>query len=260
MIESSYFLRRSFISIDFPSIRLNLSLPPSVKCKSGAIRGMWLNYDHFSDFCPSFKMPGETVIKRDLNQAAKREWRKRKEMEKTARVETESKPAAAANSSIGAVPFDNFELLNIPIVDIDKLYMDYVNDIMQKDRLRKGPQALKLKEFEVNLRHYRIVGGIYCLDYFEKPEQCVKLSSKSYLRTGKVFETGDSRLPIIRKFDYTFFLSVSSSKTLKRRQFFQYFRTPEPTPAGVRRLPEEIETEMKAVERGLSKLSYVTIT
>lgn len=55
-------------------------------------------------------------------------------------------------------------------------------------------------------------------------------------------------------------LSVSSSKTLKRRQFFQYFRAPEPTPAGVRRLPEEIESEMKAVERGLSKLAYVTIT
>lgn len=146
---------------------------------------MWLNYDHFSDFCPSFKLPGDTVIKRDLNQAAKREWRKRKEMEKTARAETESKPAATvSDGGIGAVPFDNFELLNIPIVDIDKLYMDYVNDIMKNDRLRKGPQALHLKEFEVNLRHYRIVGGVYCLDYFEQPEQCVKLSSKSYLRTG----------------------------------------------------------------------------
>lgn len=50
------------------------------------------------------------------------------------------------------------------------------------------------------------------------------------------------------------------AKALKRRQFFQYFRAPEPTPAGVRRLPEEIEAEMKAVERGLSKLAYVTIT
>lgn len=148
---------------------------------------MWLNYDHFSDFCPSFKMPGDTTIERDLSQAAKREWRKRKELEKTARVETESKPAMA-DSGVGAVPFDNFELLNIPIVDIDKIYMDYVNDIMKKDRLRKGPQALNLKEFEVNLRHYRIVGGIYCLDYFEQPEQCVKLSSKSYLRTGTVLK------------------------------------------------------------------------
>lgn len=128
-------------------------------------------------------MPGETIIKMDLSQAAKREWKKRKELEKTARVQNESKPAPEFGGSDGAVPFDNFELLNMPIVDVDKLYMDYINDLMQQDRLRKGPKALNLKEFEINLRHYRIVGGIYCLDYFEQPEQSVKLSSKSYLRT-----------------------------------------------------------------------------
>lgn len=128
-------------------------------------------------------MPGETVIKMDLSQAAKREWKKRKELEKTARVQNESKPAPEFGGSDGAVPFDNFELLNMPIVDVDKLYMDYINDLMQQDRLRKGPKALNLKEFEINLRQYRIVGGIYCLDYFEQPEQSVKLSSKSYLRT-----------------------------------------------------------------------------
>ncbi|XP_031634411.1 protein CASC1-like, partial [Contarinia nasturtii] len=223
---------KNYISIDFPSIRLNLSLPPSVKCKNGAIRGMWLNYDHFSDFCPSFYMPGDRPIKMDLNEAAKKEWAKRKELEKVARIENDTKSKA----NDGAVPFDNFELLNMPIVDVDKLYMDYINDIIKKDRYRKGRDVLNLKEFEINLRQYRIVGGIYCLDYFEQPEQSVKLSAKSYLRT------------------------IGGSKSLKRRQFFQYFRMPDPIPAGVRRLPEEVETEMKAIERGLSKLSYVTIT
>lgn len=56
------------------------------------------------------------------------------------------------------------------------------------------------------------------------------------------------------------FAVVVGTDTLKRRQFFQYFRPPPATPAGVRRLPEEVETEMKAVERGLGKLSYITIT
>lgn len=176
---------RSYISIDFPSILLNLSLPPTVKCKNGAIRGMWLNYDHFSDFCPSFQMPGETIINMDLSQAAKREWKKRKELEKMARAENESKPSAPFGGSDGAVPFDNFELLNMPIVDVDKLYMDYINDLMKEDRRRKGRSALNLKEFEINLRQFRIVGGVYCLDYFEQPEQSVRLSSKSFLRTSK---------------------------------------------------------------------------
>lgn len=144
---------------------------------------MWLTYDHFSDFCPSFHMPGDKPIKMDLSQAAKKEWKKRKELEKFARAEPGGKPAGGGND--GAVPFDNFELLNMPIVDVDKLYMDYISDIMKKDRLRKGRTALNLKEFEVNLRQYRIVGGVYCLEYFEQPEQSVKLSAKSYLRTSK---------------------------------------------------------------------------
>lgn len=56
------------------------------------------------------------------------------------------------------------------------------------------------------------------------------------------------------------FILVTGPNELRRRLFFQYFRAPEPTPAGVRRLPEEVEAEMKTVERGLSKLAYVTIT
>lgn len=55
------------------------------------------------------------------------------------------------------------------------------------------------------------------------------------------------------------YISVVGSNKLKRRQFFQYFRAPDQTPAGVRRLPEEVEAEMKAVERGLNKLAYITI-
>lgn len=127
-------------------------------------------------------MPGEKLITFNLCEAAKKEWQKRKALEKTARTENELK-AAQLNSGDGAVPFDNFELLNIPIFDVDKLYLDYINDIMKKDRHRRGPTVLNLKEFELNLRQYRVVGGIYCLDYFEQPEQSVKLSAKSYLRT-----------------------------------------------------------------------------
>lgn len=122
------------------------------------------------------------MIKLDLNQAAKKEWKKRKELEKTACAQNGSRPATTVYGE-GAVPFDNFDLLNMPIVDVDKLYMDYVTDLMKIDRLRKGPMALNLKPFEINLRQYRVVGGIYCLDYFEQPEQSVKLSAKAYLRT-----------------------------------------------------------------------------
>lgn len=153
-----------------------------MKCKNGAIRGMLLKFDHYSDYCPSYEMPGRSMCILDLSQAAKREWKKRKELEKDATDDPKPKSSLVND---GAVAFDNFELIYTPIVDVDQLYMDYVTELMQLNRQRKGGAALNLKEFEINLRQYRIVGGIYCLDYFEQPEQCVKLSSKSYLRTSK---------------------------------------------------------------------------
>lgn len=144
---------------------------------------MWLAYDHFSDFCTTFQMPGDRPIKMDLSQAAKKEWAKRKQLEKMARAKNNTKPSVNVGRHNTTVPFDNFERLNMPIVDVDKLYMDYINNMMAKERFRRGRESLNLKEFEINLRQYRIVGGVYCLDYFEQPEQSVKLTAKSYLRT-----------------------------------------------------------------------------
>lgn len=64
----------------------------------------------------------------------------------------------------------------------------------------------------------------------------------------------------LRHFEIYFsYFPVIGSNTLKRRQFFQYYRPPAPTPAGVRRLPEEVEAELKAIEKGLNKLAYITI-
>lgn len=53
--------------------------------------------------------------------------------------------------------------------------------------------------------------------------------------------------------------TVSESNVLERKRFFQYFRMPPPVAPGTRRPPEEAEAEMKMVEKGLSKLSSITI-
>lgn len=131
--------------------------------------------------------PKNVIQEIDLSQAARKEWKKRKELEKCARNEME--PVKPQHQADGSVPFDNFELMNTPIVDVDKLYMDYIGNLIKVSRQRKGPNALNLKEFEINLRRYRIIGGVYALDYCEQPEQNVKLSAKSYLRTSKYIFT-----------------------------------------------------------------------
>lgn len=236
---------------------MNLCLPPAVKCKKGAIRGMWLNFDHFSDCCPSYEIPSKSLHNWNLSQAAKIEWKKRKELEQQAPMHL--KPKSGYLNNHGSTSFDTIELINTTIVDIDELYLDYVTNIMKEDRSRKGPEALELKEFEINLRKYRIVGRIYCMEYFEQPEQSVKLSSKTYIRTGANEKRSSFLLRIENDNEKKLFFSVTGPNELRRRPFFQYFRAPEPTPAGLRRLPEEVEAEMKTVERGLSKLAYVTI-
>lgn len=87
---------------------------------------------------------------------------------------------------MGAVPFDNFETIGTTaIVDVDKLYTDYVSELTAKRRMLQGPESLSLNEFEINLRKYRVIGGIYYVEYFEQPQQDTKLSSNSYLRTSE---------------------------------------------------------------------------
>lgn len=48
---------RTHTQIEFPLLELEITLPPSVKCKDSAIRVLWLSYDHFSDYSPSNNIP-----------------------------------------------------------------------------------------------------------------------------------------------------------------------------------------------------------
>ena len=108
-------LLRRYTTIEFSLIHINLMLPPTLQCKNAAIRGMWQKYDHFSDFCPSFVLKskqqpnlGEAFVEglsgkgsrgrvfhegflmnnhnilADISIAARKEWKKRKELMKIA--------------------------------------------------------------------------------------------------------------------------------------------------------------------------------
>lgn len=81
--------------------------------------------------------------------------------------------------------FDALEPPTSRIVDVEKLYSEYEEEVNKKKRRKKGPEALNLPEFIINLRSHRIVGGIYALDYLEQPQQEVKVSQDSFLRTRK---------------------------------------------------------------------------
>ncbi|XP_035786611.1 protein CASC1-like [Anopheles albimanus] len=211
-------------SIDFPSLGFHLTLPAAVKCHKAAIRGLWISYDHFSDYCPSFDMPYKQEQLADLRIISRIEWKKRKEILKAVYEEPKEKKTDSDDDE--QMPQD---------IDVDKIYTEHADELMKKERSKKGAKTLNLAEYDVNMRSHRIVAGVYAIDYLEQPMQDIKIAKKTLLRT------------------------VPQPGKLKRKKFYQPYKPP-PTPQpGVRRLPEEIEAEIKQMEENLDKLALVSV-
>lgn len=69
------------------------------------------------------------------------------------------------------------------IIDVDKIYAEYEEELNKAALKRRDREALKLKEFDINLRSHRIVAGVYSIEYLEQPSQDTKLDGQIYLRT-----------------------------------------------------------------------------
>lgn len=162
-------------NIDFTLLKMNLVLPCSVKCFSSAIRGLWLRYDHKSDYCYSsiFKYNDSDRKKLTLRQTTKREWKKRKELLQKALFQI-----------FNEKPEESLEEPNQPrVIDVDRMYTEYEDELNSIERAKMGPESLNLDEFEVNLRSHKITGGIFQIDYLEQPLQNVKTDEGALLRT-----------------------------------------------------------------------------
>lgn len=155
---------------------MNLVLPRTVKGFNSAIRGLWLNYDHMSDYCHSaiFKYDDSDRKKLTLRKTTKREWKKRKELLSKALFQIFNEKPEESNP----------EEQNQPrIIDVDRMYTEYEDELNSIERGKMGPESLNLDEFEVNLRSHKITGGIFQIEYFEQPLQDVKTDEGTLLRT-----------------------------------------------------------------------------
>lgn len=63
------------------------------------------------------------------------------------------------------------------------MYATYESEQAQLALDRIGPQSLGLNVFDVNMRRYRIVAGIYYVEHIEQPHQDTQLEEKKFLRT-----------------------------------------------------------------------------
>ncbi|XP_017045493.2 dynein axonemal intermediate chain 7 homolog [Drosophila ficusphila] len=222
--------------IDFPTIEMQISLPPTVHLQSSALRGLWLNYDHFSDYCSSYSLKHARSANANILRQTKREWRKRKEILQ-----------AMLDECGREIPLSELEQLTQEqhsassqppkerTYDVDKLYAEYEDELNRAHRRAIGPEAYGMLETDVNLRKYRIIGGVYCIDFLETPQQDKQLNARSFIRT------------------------ITSANSLVHKEYYQTYKPPPPVLPGVRRLPEEIEAEMRWIEAALDKLALVTL-
>lgn len=103
------------------------------------------------------------------------------------------------------------------IVDVDKIYCEYVDEQIQLRRQKIGPKSLQLKEFEINLRRYRIISGVYRLEYLEQPEQDTQLQTNFFLRTCNL------ELDILSTIFDNFFFQQRKQIFWNEKHFFNIF-------------------------------------
>ncbi|EDX18264.1 GD17382 [Drosophila simulans] len=222
--------------IDFPTIEMQISLPPTVYLQSSALRGLWLNYDHFSDYCSSYCLKHARSANANILRQTKREWRKRKEI---LQAMLDDCGREIPLSELEQLTQDQHSASSQPprerTYDVDKLYAEYEDELSKAHRRAIGPEAYGMLETDVNLRKYRIIGGVYCIDFLETPQQDKQLNARSFIRT------------------------ITSANSLVHKEYYQTYKPPPPVLPGVRRLPEEIEAEMRMIEAALDKLALVTL-
>uniref|UniRef100_A0A1B0ADL8 Casc1_N domain-containing protein n=1 Tax=Glossina pallidipes TaxID=7398 RepID=A0A1B0ADL8_GLOPL len=204
--------------IDFPIMEMQLSLPPSVSLYDSALRGVFQAFDN--------------NIHPDILTQTKKEWRKRKEILQEMLAEFDKEVPL---SELEQYEVEKNILEKEKRKDVDKLYLEYEDEINKLRRRAIGPEAYNLLDTDVNLRKYRIIGGVYCLDYLETPRQDKQLNARSFIR-----------------------IIVTPNK-LSHKTYYQTYKPPPAPQPGVRRLPEEIETEMRMIEKALDKLALVTV-
>ncbi|XP_067635706.1 uncharacterized protein [Eurosta solidaginis] len=220
-------------NIDFPALALQISLPISVELPNSAIRGLWLNYDHFSDYCASFNPKRQMPENISILRYTKKEWRKRKDILQNMLEDcTKDSPLSTGVADQDSSVITKRESTS----DVDRIYAEYEEEVNKARRRVIGPESYGLADTDVNLRKYRIIGGVYRIDYLETPQQDKRLNERCFIRT------------------------ILSPDHLSYKVFYQSYKPPPPPKPGVRRLPEEIEAEMRMVEAALDKLALVGLS
>ncbi|CAH0601900.1 unnamed protein product [Chrysodeixis includens] len=128
---------------------------------------------------------------------------------------------------------DNLNVSEPPPMQIPRVHIAHADEKEFKKFLRVC--KVRTRSGEINLRKYRICGGVLNLDLIVTPPQPKRMRNSITVTT--------LQLP----------------KSLQPMKYQVQYRAPQPHAAGVTRTPEEIEQEIKKVEAQYEKLAQVFI-
>ncbi|XP_023310803.1 protein CASC1-like [Anoplophora glabripennis] len=237
---------KSRIEIAFPNVNMEVLFPSSIDCDSMAVRSVYLKYDHLSDLCASFYIPNTpSMISSALLDSVNREWRVKLKYKydnrdrKTVVPKTDDNGNGAPCEEIEKTEFSSDE--EIPLVPYKKLEPTASEMAIQlEDTLyseTKQHLTITVPDHVINLRRFSVLGGVFCLNLVYQPPQPQQFVTMD-LEMTKLF------LP----------------KKLEHVDFSVIYTPPAPPPPGLRRLPEQIEEEMRLQEEEMDKLMLITLT
>ncbi|XP_021923830.1 axonemal 84 kDa protein-like isoform X3 [Zootermopsis nevadensis] len=250
------------LSCDFVDVGVAVSLPDSLLDVLLVIRVMLVKYDHFSDLCPSsVPNPLSEEEQKDLYEISLMEWDAKHELQVMVDEENDRraklaakiaaiKPASSTTddsrhsksvskdgrpTSQTALEAELLELQQIQQTPVKTASEIYAEQEDERQATVKLQYHVKLKPFELNLRKYMILGGVYHIDLLQQPPQPQILHDNSVIT---VLQVPAELSPV---------------------KFHEKYVPPPPPEPGQRRLPEEIEAELKKQEQELEKLALISI-
>ncbi|XP_031775407.1 axonemal 84 kDa protein isoform X6 [Apis florea] len=259
------------IEIEFKEIKLRIKMPSDIDCHCMAIRGLWLAYDHYSIGSNSYwmsKLPElfdlwnptlglfeysvkeyDEKIRIGEEQAEGRRLRLEEKKAILEKLEYPSVPRIDRRKRVRkqkrSSPKDHqteFESMLTSILPSKSELLPYLptpNEIILEREEKAMLESKKLlftrcEKTEVNLRKYRILGGVFRVDILYQPPQPKDLGKDTYLTT------------------------LELPKEPKFVPFYKPYETPQPDPDS-ERTPEIIEAEMKALEVAMDALVLLTL-
>ncbi|KAK1136444.1 hypothetical protein K0M31_000996 [Melipona bicolor] len=270
----SLFVPRKTIEVEFEEMKLTIKMPSNFDCHQMAIRGLWLAYDHHSVEADSYRMPSLPDYlfdlwnpSLDLLEYSAREHaeklRLREEQAEERRLRLEEKKAILGRMEYPPVSprrdkrkkgkkqtkghsakdyeleFEATLATMLPSKSELLPYLPTPSEIIREAEERAMSESKKVlftrcEKTEINLRKYRILGGVFCVDLLYQPPQPKDLGKDTYLTT------------------------LELPKEPKFVPFLRSYETPQPAPDS-ERTPEIIEAEMKALELAMDALILLTL-